>query len=41
MPCFDPVCRFGHTRCLVGVAPERVEAALLDAAARQIENLPA
>jgi heptosyltransferase-2 len=41
MPCFDPVCRFGHTRCLVGVAPERVEAALLDAVARQIENLPA
>ena len=31
MPCFDRNCRFGHTRCLVDVAPARVEAALLDA----------
>jgi heptosyltransferase-2 len=31
MPCFDRTCRFGHTRCLVDVAPERVEAALLAA----------
>lgn len=31
MPCFDRSCRFGHTRCLVDVAPARVEAALLDA----------
>jgi heptosyltransferase-2 len=28
MPCFDRRCRFGHTRCLVDVAPQRVEAAL-------------
>ena len=27
-PCFDRVCRFGHTRCLTGVSAERVEAAL-------------
>lgn len=30
-PCFDRVCRFGHTRCLTEVPPERVEVALLDA----------
>jgi len=29
-PCFDRVCRFGHTRCLTGVSPQRVEAALAD-----------
>lgn len=23
-PCFDRTCRFGHTRCLTGVSPERV-----------------
>ena len=23
-PCFDRVCRFGHTRCLTGVTPQRV-----------------
>jgi heptosyltransferase-2 len=27
-PCFDRVCRFGHTRCLTGVSAPRVEAAL-------------
>jgi heptosyltransferase-2 len=27
-PCFDRVCRFGHTRCLTGVSAARVEAAL-------------
>jgi heptosyltransferase II len=30
-PCFDRVCRFGHTRCLTGVSAARVEAALNDA----------
>jgi heptosyltransferase-2 len=41
MPCFDRACRFGHTLCLVSVTPERVEAALREAAAAQSENLPA
>ena len=47
MPCFARTCRYGHTQCLVGVAPERVEAALRDAAAGAAasrayrENLPA
>ncbi len=41
MPCFDRTCRFGHTLCLVSVAPGRVEAALRDAASAQSENLPA
>lgn len=41
MPCFDRTCRFGHTLCLVSVAPARVEAALRDAANAQSENLPA
>jgi len=27
-PCFDRICRFGHTRCLTGVSAERVEHAL-------------
>ena len=27
-PCFDRVCRFGHTRCLTGVSAARVDAAL-------------
>ena len=27
-PCFDRVCRFGHTRCLTGVSAARVEQAL-------------
>ncbi|HJV61262.1 MAG TPA: lipopolysaccharide heptosyltransferase II [Albitalea sp.] len=30
-PCFDRTCRFGHTRCLVEVAPTRVESALDEA----------
>jgi len=30
-PCFDRVCRFGHTRCLTGVSAQRVEAALDEA----------
>ena len=33
MPCFERTCRYGHYACLVGVAPERVEAALRSAAA--------
>ena len=32
-PCFDRVCRFGHTRCLTGVSAQRVEAALNETAA--------
>ena len=28
MPCFDRVCRFGHTRCLTEVSAARVETAL-------------
>jgi heptosyltransferase-2 len=32
-PCFDRVCRFGHTRCLTGVSAERVGAALSEALA--------
>ena len=30
-PCFDRVCRFGHTHCLVEVSAARVDAALADA----------
>ena len=30
-PCFDRICRFGHTRCLTEVRAERVQAALDDA----------
>jgi heptosyltransferase-2 len=41
MPCFDRTCRFGHTLCLVSVTPERVQAALRDAASDQSVNLPA
>ena len=33
MPCFARACRYGHTACLTGVRPERVEAALADALA--------
>lgn len=33
-PCFDRVCRYGHTRCLTGVGPERVDAALAEAVDR-------
>ncbi|MES2228753.1 MAG: lipopolysaccharide heptosyltransferase II [Pseudomonadota bacterium] len=32
-PCFDRVCRFGHTRCLTGVDAERVALALAEAVA--------
>ncbi len=32
-PCFDRVCRFGHTRCLTGVPASRVKAALDNALA--------
>ena len=42
-PCFDRVCRFGHTRCLTGVSAQRVDAALgdaLDRAPAQIPSLP-
>lgn len=28
LPCFDRVCRLGHTRCLVDIVPERVAQAL-------------
>lgn len=31
MPCFERSCRYGHTRCLTEVAPQRVEAALGEA----------
>jgi len=34
-PCFDRVCRFGHTRCLQELAPARVQAALESALAGQ------
>jgi heptosyltransferase II len=30
-PCFDRVCRFGHTRCLTGVPAARVQASLENA----------
>jgi heptosyltransferase-2 len=33
MPCFERNCRYGHTRCLTEVAPQRVEAALHEALA--------
>jgi heptosyltransferase-2 len=38
-PCFDRVCRFGHTRCLTEVSAARVEAALNDAWAQSV-SLP-
>ena len=30
-PCFERSCRFGHTRCLNELSPQRVDAALIDA----------
>lgn len=27
-PCFDRQCRYGHTRCLAGITPDRADAAL-------------
>lgn len=30
-PCFERSCRYGHTRCLTGISPERADAALADA----------
>lgn len=38
-PCFDRQCRFGHTRCLTEIGPERAAAAL-DAALVQMPSLP-
>ena len=38
-PCFDRVCRFGHTRCLTGVSAQRVEVAL-DAALGTLDDAP-
>lgn len=32
-PCFERSCRYGHTRCLTGVAPPRVQTALDEALA--------
>lgn len=29
-PCFDRVCRFGHTRCLVELSPQRADAGLAE-----------
>jgi heptosyltransferase-2 len=43
-PCFERTCRFGHTRCLVEIAPPRVHAALDEVAnvsPPQLVNLPA
>ncbi|WP_082368241.1 lipopolysaccharide heptosyltransferase II [Piscinibacter sakaiensis] len=31
IPCFERVCRYGHTRCLADLAPDRAAAALEDA----------
>jgi heptosyltransferase-2 len=32
-PCFERSCRFGHTRCLVEIGPQRAQAALEEALA--------
>jgi heptosyltransferase II len=40
-PCFDRVCRFGHTRCLTGVSAMRVDAALGDALGGALDRAPA
>lgn len=32
-PCFERQCRYGHTRCLTGITPERADAALAEAGA--------
>ena len=37
-PCFDRVCRFGHTRCLTGVSAQRVETALAETVARALAS---
>lgn len=37
-PCFDRECRFGHTRCLTGVSPERVDSALASAIASAVAS---
>ena len=36
-PCFDRTCRFGHTRCLTEVLPQRVEQALDQALDQALE----
>ncbi|MCB2022950.1 MAG: lipopolysaccharide heptosyltransferase II, partial [Burkholderiaceae bacterium] len=40
-PCFDRVCRFGHTRCLTEIAPPRVQTQLLQAVADAVAGVGA
>jgi heptosyltransferase-2 len=40
-PCFERTCRYGHTRCLNELAPQRVEAALEQALEQSTGPLPA